>query len=155
MSKFSPELTRLLVIRGVARAIPPIFVLWSLYDWYAVRPLYALIFALLTANYLLVYALSWVAPYLLNGPWRIRPWQTFVLLASIIALPIACKSRLGAIPWGYLGMSVLLVASLYVATVILFYLNDRLPMGQIFMARRGGFLKPPPPPPGAQAAKAE
>jgi hypothetical protein len=154
LAKFSSQLTRLLVIRGVARAIMPIFVIWGIYDWYLVRPLYALIFALLSTNYILVYAISWTAPHLLNGPWRIRPWQTFVLLGSAIALPIIYKRHFGQQPWGYIAMSILMVVGLYVATAILFHLNDRLPMGGIFMARRGGYLKPPPPPPGSQAAKA-
>lgn len=145
MSRLSPELSRLLVIRGLARALAPIAVLWGIYDWWTIHPLYALIFALLAGNYILVYILSWVAPGALNGPWRIRPWQTFVLLINAVLLPIVFKRTHGELPWGFIAITVLFVIGLYVGTYILLYLNERLPMAGIFMARRGGMIPSAPP----------
>lgn len=154
MPRFSPQLTRLLLIRGIARALAPVAVLWGIYDWYKIRPLYGLIFAALSFNYVIVYALSWIAPALLNGPWRIRPWQTFVLLINAFVLPIAFYRRFnGHLPWGFIVVTFLFFVGLYVATAILFYLQDRLPMGGLFAARRMA-VKPAPdpvPPPAAPA----
>jgi len=141
--RFSPELTRLLLIRGVARALAPIAVLWGIYDWWTLQPRYGVIYAALTLNYVLVYILSWVAPALLNGSWRIRPWQTFVLLINFVALPITFYRLRGVVPWYFLAVNFLFLIGLYVATFIMYYLNNRLPMSNIFMARRGGMLPKP------------
>jgi len=146
-TNFSPQLARLLVIRGICRAVLPLAVLWGLYDWYWIRPAWAAIFLLLTGNYLLMYAFSWVAPHLLGGPWRVRPWQTFVLLGNAILLPFAFHRICGTWPWLFIAVQVLMVAALYVSTVILFYFNDRLPMSTIFQTRRGGLIPKAPPPP--------
>ncbi len=145
MGRLSPQLARLLLIRGVARALTPVAVLWGVCDWWLVRPLYAVIFAALTLNYVLVYILGWVAPAALNGPWRIRPWQTFVLLINAFVLPIVFKKTFGVLPWGFIIITVLFFIGLYAGTAILFYMQDRLPMGGIFHARRGGV------PPGSRA----
>ena len=99
MSNLSPKLTWLLIIRGITRAITPIAILWGLYDWWLIDRWYAAIFGILTLNYVLVYILSWVAPAMLNGPWRIRPWQTFVLILNAFLLPIMFKRQFGALPW--------------------------------------------------------
>jgi hypothetical protein len=136
MTRFSSQLTRLLLVRGFARAITPVAVIWAIYDWYWVKPLYALIFGLLTANYVLVYILTWVAPSLLNGPWRIRPWQTFVLILNAFVLPITFYRHLGRVPWGFVAITLLFFVGLYLATVIHFYLQSRLPMAGIFAARK-------------------
>ena len=148
MSRFSPQLTRLLVIRGIARALAPVAVLWGIYDWYWVRPLYALIFGLLTFNYVIVYILTWVAPPLLNGPWRIRAWQTFVLLINAVALPIAFYRTHGRVPWGFIAITLLFFVGLYAATWIHFYMQDKLPMAGAFHARKAahaaGTSTPPP-----------
>jgi hypothetical protein len=122
-------------------------VLWGVYDWFRIHPLYAVVFGLLTGNYLLLYAFSWVAPHLLGGPWRVRPWQTFVLLGNAILLPFAFHRTCGSWPWLFIAVQVLMVAALYVSTAILFYFNDRLPMSTIFQTRRGGMIPPAPPPP--------
>ncbi len=142
----TPQLTRLLLIRGVARAIAPIYVLWGIYDWWTVSPTYALVFALLSFNYVIVYVLSWIAPALMAGPWRIRPWQTFVLLINAFLLPVVFRQAHGRLPWGFIAATVVFMIGLYTATAILFYLNERLPMSSIFMAKRGGI------PPSAESS---
>lgn len=157
MSRFSSHLTRLLIIRGVARALAPIAVLWGIYDWYFFDclgapsippprfPWHALIFALLAGNYVIVYVLSWVAPALLNGPWRIRPWQTFVLLINAFLLPIQFKRYFGHLPWGFIAVTLLFFIGLYVGTAIYFYLQDHLPMGHAFAARKAAQAPPAQP----------
>jgi hypothetical protein len=150
MAQFSPQLTRLLLIRGAVRAITPIFILWGILDWYAFDrgaepprfPYRALIFALLTGNYILVYILTWTAPNLLNGPWRVRPWQTFVLLINVFLLPIQYYYYFHVVLYGYIAISVLFFVGLYVATAILFHLKDKLPMAGIFAMRKGQGSKP-------------
>jgi len=130
--RFSPKLMWLLVTRGVCRAVLPLAVLWGIADWYRVRPIYGLIFAALTLNYVLVYILVWVAPHLLNGPWRVRPWQTFILLANAIILPITFRRELGTWPWGFMCSQLMMIAALVVATKILFYLQSRVPAALSF-----------------------
>jgi hypothetical protein len=147
---FSPQLTRLLLIRGIVRAITPIFILWGILDWYAYDriaepprfPLHALIFTLLTGNYILVYILTWTAPTLINGPWRVRPWQTFILLFNIFFLPIQWYRHCHGVLWGYIAISVLFIAGLYIATAILFHLQDKLPMAGVFAHRKAQAPKP-------------
>ncbi len=145
-TNFSPQLARLLLIRGICRAVLPIAVLWGIYDWWWIRPLYAIIFALLTGNYLLMYVFSWVAPHLLGGPCAIRPIQTWILLVNAVVLPIAFYRTWGRWPWFFIAVQVLMVAALYVATAIMFYFNKRLPMSTVFQVRRGGLIPPPPKP---------
>jgi hypothetical protein len=60
--KLSPELNRLLIIRGLCRAVLPAAVLWGIVDWYRIRPIYGLIFGALTLNYIITFALVWVSP---------------------------------------------------------------------------------------------
>jgi len=139
-TNFSPRLARLLFIRGVSRAIPPVVVLWAICDWYLVNPFYAALFGLLTFNYVLVYIFVWVAPHWLNGPWRIRAWQTFVLLINALLLPIVFYRTFEAWPWGFIAMTVAMVVALYVSTAIFFHLQNRLPMAGLFTARRGGMI---------------
>lgn len=154
MPRFSPQLTRLLLIRGVARAIAPLAVLWGIYDWYVYArdgnppqfPWHALLFAALAGNFVIVYVLSWVAPAALNGPWRIRPWQTFVLLINAFLLPIAFYRRSGALPWGFILITVLFFIGLYVATAIWFYLQNRLPAAAGFAARKAAVTTAVPEP---------
>ena len=95
------------------------------------------IFLLLAGNYVLVWLLSWVARSLLNGPWRVRPWQTLVLMLNFVSLPIVYYRVHGEMVWGFLGINVLLFAGLFASTAILVYFGDRLPMNQIFAADRG------------------
>ncbi len=150
MARFSPELTRLLLIRGVARALAPIAVLWGIYDWYCFDrlavpprfPWHALVFAVLAGNYVLVYILSWVAPTALNGPWRIRPWQTFVLLINMFWLPIQFYRYFGSPPYGFILVTLLFFIGLYVATAILFHLQDHLPMATAFALRKARAAPP-------------
>lgn len=150
MAKFSPELTRLLLIRGIARSMAPIAVLWGIVDWYlfdraAVPPRFpwhALVFTLLTGNFILLYILVWTAPNLLNGPWRTRPWQTFILLFNFFYLPIQYYRHLGTIPIGFILITILFFVGLYVATAIYFHLQDKLPMAGGFAARRAQAAKP-------------
>lgn len=150
MARFSPQLTRLLLIRGIARSITPIAVLWGILDWYAFDrlavpprfPWHALVFALLTGNYILVYILVWVAPNLLNGPWRVRPWQTFVLLINLFFLPIQYYRHTGQILYGFVFVTLLFFVGLYIATAIHFYIQDKLPMAGAFFLRRAQTPKP-------------
>lgn len=135
--KRSAKLQNLLFIRGLARQIVPLAVLWSAVDWYLVKPVCGVIFLLLTGNYVLVWLLSWVARSLLNGPWRVRPWQTLVLMLNFVSLPIVYYRVHGEMVWGFLGINVLLFAGLFASTAILVYFGDRLPMNQIFAAERG------------------
>jgi len=149
MARFSPQLTRLLVIRGLARAVAPVAVLWGVYDAWLVSPTYGLVLAALTLNYVLVYILTWVAPAALNGPWRIRPWQTFILLINAVLLPILFYRKFDRLPWGFIAITVLFIIGLYVATAIYFHLHARLPMSALFAARKTAGQPSPPVPAGA------
>ncbi len=149
---FSFELYRLLLIRGIARALAPIAVLTSIVHWWLISWVHGLVFAALTINYVLVYALMWISPPLTNGPWRVRAWQTFVLLINVFALPIVWYRHRGTVPWIFIAVNILFFVGLFAATKIMFYFQERLPMGQIFAARKGDATMPPPPaspPPGA------
>jgi hypothetical protein len=132
----SVKLSWLLIIRGIARLITPIYVLWGIVDWYDVHPVAAVVFGALTFNYVIVYVLQWVARSLVNGPWRIQPWQSFVLLINVIALPVTYRIRLGHVPWAFVAVGILFVIGLYVGTVIYFYIQQRAPMADIFARRR-------------------
>ena len=121
----------MLIIKGICRAGPPVYVLWSILDWYRVDWRYAAVFAALTLNYLIVFALTWTAPALMNGPWRVRPWQTFVLAANAIALPIVFYRAHGHLPWIFFVALVFLIATLYVGTAIYLHLNSKLPKGLV------------------------
>ena len=145
MPQFSVRLTRLLLIRGAARAMVPLAILWGIYDWYLFDrlavpprfPLRALVFALLTWNYVLIYVLGFVAPGALNGPWRIRPWQTFVLLINAFWLPIQYIRHFHQVPWGFILVTLLFIVGLYVGTAIGFHLQEKLPMVGAFASRKG------------------
>ena len=150
MRRRSRKLSNLLFVRGLARQVVPVAIVWSAWDWYLVKPLAAAVFLLLTGNYLIVWVLSWVARPLLNGPWRVRPWQTLILLVNIVALPIVYHHLHGRMVWGFLAINVLLLISLYVSTAILLYLGDHLPMNQAFATRRSADL-----PVSAPVAKVE
>jgi len=144
MRRFSNRLGRLLFIKGVCRAGPPLFVLWSIFEWCRVDWRFAVVFATLTLNYVIVYALTWTAPALMQGPWRVRPWQTLVLLANAIALPIMFRQVHGHLPWLFIAAAVLCLASLYVGTAIYIYLNEKLPMGSLFARARNPALPATP-----------
>jgi hypothetical protein len=145
MVQRSRKLANLLFIRGLARQVVPVAIVWSAWDWYRVSPYYAAVFLMLTGNYLLVWVFSWVARSLLNGPWRVRPWQTLILIANFVALPIVFYLAHKEIVWGFLAINLLLFISLIVSTAVLFYLGDKLPAGQAFALGRGIGL------PGARA----
>jgi hypothetical protein len=143
MVQRSRKLDSLLFIRGLARQVVPVAIVWSAWDWYRVSPYWAVVFLVLTGNYLLVWVFSWVAPSLLNGPWRIRPWQTLILIANFVALPIMFYRLYGEIVWGFLAINLLLFISLIVSTAILVYLGDKLPANQAFALERGMGLPGP------------
>jgi hypothetical protein len=128
MRERSQKLGTLLFVRGLARQVVPVAVVWSAIDWWLVRPAYGVVFLVLTFNYLITWALNWVAPTYLNGPWRVRPWQTLILLANMISLPIVFYRVYGQIVWGFIVVNVLLIISLYVGTAIMLYFNEKLPM---------------------------
>jgi hypothetical protein len=144
MTRLSPHLTRLLIIRGIVRALAPLAVVWGIYDWYCYDrvaipprlPWHALVFALLAGSYIVVYILNWVAPDLRHGPWRVRPWHTFVLLINFFLLPIQFYRHALGFPWGFVAINILFFVGLYVATAIMFYFQDHLPMAAIWAARK-------------------
>lgn len=135
--KLSPRLTRLLLIRGIARALAPVAVLWGIWDWWQVDWIYALIFAALSFNYVIVYALSWIAPAAQNGPWRIRPWQTFILFINAFVLPIAFYRTQGSVPWGFIAVTFLFFVGLYAGMAIMLHLYRSMPMANFFAAQKG------------------
>lgn len=140
MRRLSPALTWLLFIKGVCRAGPPLFVLWSIVEWARVDWRYALGFGVLTFNYVLVYLLTWTAPGLMQGPWRVRPWQTLMLLANAIAFPIVFRRVHGHLPWVFIAAAVMCLATLYIGTAIYIHINQKLPMGSLFASRRSPAL---------------
>ena len=135
MRRFSPGLMRLLIIKGACRAGPPIYVLWSIFEGGHLDPRWAAVFAALTLNYVIVYLLTWTAPALMNGPWRVRPWQTLVLFLNAFILPVAYRRVFGGLPWAFIAAAVLCFASLYVGTAIYLHLHDKLPAAA-FAAKR-------------------
>lgn len=140
MRRLSSTLTWLLFIKGVCRAGPPLFVLWSIFEWCRVDWHYAVVFGVLTFNYVLVYILTWTAPSLMQGPWRIRPWQTLILLANTIALPIMFRRVHGHLPWLFIAAALLCLVSLWVGTAIYLHLQQKLPMSAVFAGQRKGKL---------------
>ena len=126
----------MLLIKGFSRFLLPFSVLWGIVDWLFVSPWMALAYAALAGNYILVYALSWTAPALMNGPWRIRAPQTFILLANAVALPIMFNSARGRLPWGFIAITVLAFAALIASTAIHMHLHERLPADAAFAARK-------------------
>ncbi|MBI4580424.1 MAG: hypothetical protein HY718_12020 [Planctomycetes bacterium] len=133
--QFSPALARLLIIKGVCRAGPPIYILWSIVDWCRVDWRYAVAFGALTINYVIVFILTWTAPALMNGPWRVRAWQTPILAANAIALPILFHRTHGHLPWIFIAATGLCIASLYIGTAIHLRLHEKLPPDCLFTAR--------------------
>jgi hypothetical protein len=146
--RFSPTLGRLLFIKGVCRAGPPAYVLWSIVDWCRVDWRYALAFAALSFNYVIIYSLTWTYPALMQGPWRVRPWQTLMLAANAVVLPVMFHRAHGHLPWITIAAAALCLASLYIGAAIYLYLNERLPMAGAFASRRDPRL---PVTPGAGA----
>src|SRR5262249_20464568 len=94
------------------------------------------VFGMLSINYVIIYILTWMPGANLNGLWRIRPWQTLILLANAVTLPIVYRKTFGTIPWGFVAITILFFIGLYVATYIMFYLQDRVPMGSILKAQK-------------------
>lgn len=145
MAKLGFKLTWLLIIRALARPTASIAVIWGIVDWYFVHPAAAVVFGLLTFNFVVVHIFGWVAPSQINGPLRIRPFQTFVMLGNVIILPIVFHRTYGYVPWGFVAAGVLFIVGLFVSTWIYVYLNEKLPMGQLFAdqrlakARDGGY----------------
>lgn len=129
----SPSLTRLLVIKGICRSGPPVYVLWSIIDWLRTDWRYAVGFAALTLNYVIVFLLTWTAPSLMNGPWRVRPWQTFLLAINMLVLPIMFYRAHGHLPWIFFLATTYCVACLYVGTAIYLHLHQKLPMNSVFV----------------------
>jgi len=136
MSRLTPELKQMLLIRGISRALLPLSVLWGILDWCFVDWRYALGFAVLTGNFPIVYALTWIAPPYTTGLVRIRPWQTFVLIINAVVLPTLFYRACGRLPYGFIGITILAFAGLFVSTLIQLQFNERLPMAGIFAQRR-------------------
>jgi len=132
----SPKLTMLLAIRASLRILAPITVIWGVVAWSFVGWPYAVGYAAVTWNYVLVFMLTWIARTAMQGPWRVRPIQTFIVLANSFVLPWVYYSRGWAIPWGFVGMCVIYHIGLVISTYIFLYLKDRLPMAAAFAPRR-------------------
>jgi len=141
----SQKLANLLFVRGLARQVVPVALLWSAWDWHLIGPIHAAVFLLLTGNYLIVWALGWVAKSLLNGPWRVRPWQTLILVLNFVSLPIVFYLKHRQILWGFLGINALMFVGLYVSTAILLYFDRHLPLGNLFAASSPGTVPGTPP----------
>lgn len=141
MPRYGPKLMSLLVTRGALRVLAPITVTWGVAAWWFVGWLPALIYSLLVWNYVWVYILTWVAPKAIHGPWRIRPVQTFIVLANSLAVPLVYYSRGWPLPWGFIAMCIVYHLSLIASTYILLYLQDRLPLVSVFSQQRSGVLR--------------
>ncbi len=121
-------MSRLLLIRGIARAVPPVVVIYAVILWWRVHPATAIGFAALTFNYPVSYVLIYTAPGSIRGIWRVRIWQTVLLLINAVLLPIVFYLVVGVVPWGFVAAGVVLIAAWYTATAILFQLQDRSPL---------------------------
>lgn len=136
MRRLSPTLTWLLFIKGVCRLGPPLYVLWSIVEWCRVDWHYAVAFGALSINYVIVYILTWTAPSLMQGPWRVRPWQTLLLVVNAVVLPIMFRRVHGHLPWIFIAAAVLCATSLYIGAAIYLHLSEKLPMGSVFEKTR-------------------
>ena len=132
----SPKLTMLLAIRASLRILAPITVIWGVVAWSFAGWPYAVVYAALTWNYVLVFLLTWIARTAMQGPWRVRPIQTFIVLANSFVLPWMYYHRGWALPWGFVGMCVVYHIGLAVSTYIFLYLRDRTPIGAVFAPQR-------------------
>ncbi len=136
MPRFSSKLLWLLIIKGACRSGPPIYILWSIVEWLWVDWRYAVGFAALTLNYVIVYILTWTAPALMNGPWRVRPWQTLVLVVNAFLLPIMFRRAYGHLPWLFIAAAILCAASLFIGSAIYLYLHEKSPAGALLAQRQ-------------------
>ena len=134
--QLSPKLYRLLIIRGLARAAGPLVVIWGIYDWATIDWKYALIFGALTFNFALAFAFAFVAPALLGGILRVRPWQTFIFIGNAFLLPMVYRNHYGHLPWGFIAVMVLFFVAMYVSTVIYLYLQNLMPNAGLFFPKR-------------------
>ena len=136
LARFSPKLKWLLRLRAAGRVIVPLTVLWGVYDWFRIAPLYGIIYALLTFNYVLALLFILTRSPQINGPLRVRPIQTFILLINAFALPIVFYKTIGLVPWFFITVCILMVASLYVGTVTHLYFMQKLPMAAVFQQQQ-------------------
>jgi len=138
MARFSQKLAWMLRVRVAARVVVPLAVLWGIFDWFRIAPLYGLIYALLTFNYVVVFLFVVARSPQVSGPLRIRPFQTFVLIINAVVLPIVFYRTHGLIPWFFIAVSVLMLAGLYAGAVIYLYFLQKLPMASIFQRQYAG-----------------
>ncbi len=122
----------MLRVRIAGRVIVPLGVLWGIYDWFWISPWYGLIYGLLTFNYVLALFFVVTRSPQINGPLRIRPFQTFILLINAFALPIAFYRTFGLVPWFFILICILMVAGLYAGAVTHMYFMQKLPMASLF-----------------------
>jgi len=132
----SARLTVLLAVRASLRILAPITVIWGVVAWSFVGWPYAVGYAAVTWNYVLVFMLTWIARTAMQGPWRVRPIQTFIVLANSFVLPWVYYHRGWALPWGFVGMCVGYHVGLVISTYIFLYLRERLPMASVFAPQR-------------------
>lgn len=103
-------------------------VIYAVVLWWRVHPVAAVVFAALTFNYPVAYVMIYTAPAQIRGVWRVRMWQTVLLLLNAVVLPIVHYVVLGTVPWGFVIAGVVLVVAWYTATAMLFYMQDRSPL---------------------------
>lgn len=133
----------MLRVRVAGRVIVPVGVLWGIFDWFRIAPLYGLIYGLLTFNYVLtLFFLVTRSPHI-NGPLRIRPIQTFILLINAFALPIVFYRTFGVVTWFFILVCLLMVAGLYAGAVTHMYFMEKLPMASLFQ-KKNAFRAGPP-----------
>jgi len=132
----SPKLATLLAIRASLRVLAPITVIWGVVAWSFVGWPYAVVYGALTWNYVLVFLLTWIARTAMQGPWRVRPIQTFIVLANSFIVPWMYYRRGWALPWGFVGMCVVYHIGLVISTYVFLYLRDKLPMAAVFAPQR-------------------
>jgi len=125
------------------RVIVPVGVLWGIYDWCWISPFYGLIYGLLTFNYVLALFFVVARSPQINGPLRIRPIQTFILLINAFALPIFFYRTFGQVPWFFILICLLMVAGLYAGAVTHMYFMEKLPMASLFQ-KKNAFRAGPP-----------
>jgi len=128
----SNKLVTLLAIRALARLCAPILVVWLVVEAWPLppQPLWGVLAIVLFGNYVAVYVLTWVAPHHLDGIWRFRPIQGFVLLGACVAIPIVHVQTGRGVPWLFVGVAVLYHVGLIVAIWVHLYLHHRSPLAR-------------------------
>jgi hypothetical protein len=137
----------MLRVRVAARVIVPVGVVWGVYDWFWIHPVCAIIYGLLTFNYVLALFFVVTRSPQINGPLRIRPIQTFILLINAFVLPIVYYRTYGVVPWFFILVCLLMAAGLYAGVVTHIYFMQKLPMAPLFQKQHANKEAPAEPVP--------